>query len=76
MSRYIDADKLVSKLIDIQKECEKRPFANIAEAFNKVVDALCTCLVEQKEEDRKQEKLQDDDIPADIPMEYFENGGI
>ena len=56
MRHYIDGDKLVSKLLDIQKECEKRPFANMAEAFGKVVDALYACLTEQEEEDRKQEE--------------------
>lgn len=60
MRNYIDGDKLASKLIDIQKECEKRPFASMAEAFGKVVDALCTCLAEQQEEDyEKARKLAD-----------------
>ena len=56
MRNYIDGDKLVRKLIDIQKECEKRPFASMAEAFGKVVDALFVCLTEQQAEDREQEE--------------------
>ena len=54
MRNYIDGDKLASKLIDIQKECEKRPFASMAEAFGKVVDALCTCMTEQQAEDNEE----------------------
>lgn len=65
MRNYIDGDKLASKLIDIQKECEKRPFASMAEAFGKVVDALCTCLAEQQEED-DEEARKAADMTAEI----------